>query len=297
MIGTIIIPPVRIMKRPFSQSECESDSLIDGKEVPHRPKKKLTSNGVSIVGSGVNKLSVDGGKMFHVHIEKLYSDLPSSFIPPDKFLDNMLQARGYCSKRISAANLLSIRSSLSLKQLQDYDQEFVNATRTSDLSSIIRLHQEGRSMTACNKFGESILHLACRRATIDVVKYLLSNGGDLRLVDDYGRNPLHDACWRGEPHFEIISLIMDRDLDLIKTQDVRGATPLNYVRREHWGHWCEYLYSQREKYWSELVCRGAQRESSYAPPVSSKINQDSFVSCHLKFQIGSQAIEVLQQVI
>jgi len=173
----------------------------------------------------------------------------SFLVAPDLCLTNLLKSRGYNSAKIPAANLLMRRPPLSDKQMADYDKQLLFAIRSSDLASLKQLQSEGRSMMACNKFGESILHLAARRSAPRVVHFLLSHGGDPRLLDDYGRNPLHDACWRGEPDFEVIMMIMDRDVDLVRVQDVRGATPLNYIRQEYWMQTCAFLYHQREKYW------------------------------------------------
>ena len=125
----------------------------------------------------------------------------------------------------------------------------LNAVRQSDLTKLKQLYAQGLSMSACNQFSESIVHLACRRSNLEVVEFLLTHGADLKLIDDYGRNPLHDACWRSEPHFEIVTMILDKDPSLLYMQDVRGCTPLQYVRREHWLLWCAYLYSKRNLYW------------------------------------------------
>ena len=105
------------------------------------------------------------------------------------------------------------------------------------------------SMSACNRFSESVVHIACRRASFEVADYVLSNGGDCNIVDDYGRTPLHDACWRMEPRFDVVTLLLDKNLDLLRTLDVRGSTPLKYVREEHWIQWCAYLFHQKDKYW------------------------------------------------
>lgn len=105
------------------------------------------------------------------------------------------------------------------------------------------------SMSACNRFSESVVHIACRRASFEVADYVLSNGGDCNIVDDYGRTPLHDACWRMEPRFDVVTLLLDKNLDLLRTLDVRGSTPLKYVREEHWIQWCAYIFHQKDKYW------------------------------------------------
>ena len=92
--------------------------------------------------------------------------------------------------------------------------------------------------------------MACRRATYPIVEYILLHGGDCTMVDDYGRTPLHDACWRANPGFDIVTLLLDKNTDLLLTMDVRGATPLKYVHEEHWLQWCAYLFHQKDKYWA-----------------------------------------------
>ena len=104
-------------------------------------------------------------------------------------------------------------------------------------------------MSACNKFSESIVHMACRRSEFNIVDFILSNGGDSGIVDDFGRTILHDACWRIEPRFDIVTLILERNLSLLFYLDTRECSALQYVREEHWLQWCAYLFHQKESYW------------------------------------------------
>lgn len=69
------------------------------------------------------------------------------------------------------------------------------------------------------------------------------------LVDDGGRSPMHDACWRAEPLFSVISVLLDHNPRLLLFQDLRGDTPLHYVRSQHWGQWCAFLVLMQDKYW------------------------------------------------
>lgn len=108
------------------------------------------------------------------------------------------------------------------------------------------------SLSACNRFSESIVHMACRRSSIEVIKFLIDNGADITIADDYGRTPLHDACWRPEPCFDIVALLLNHNLDLLRYQDVRGFIPLHYVREEHWLQWCAFFFNQIEKYWAPI---------------------------------------------
>lgn len=118
------------------------------------------------------------------------------------------------------------------------------------------------SLTACNRYSESILHLACRRSSFEMVKWMLDNGSNLLIVDDYGRTPLHDACWRSELKFDIITLLLDRNISLMYKRDVRGSLPLHYARQDDWLKWCAYLFHQKEKYWEVMDMKLRQVEES-----------------------------------
>lgn len=118
-------------------------------------------------------------------------------------------------------------------------------------------------MLACNRYSESIVHMACRRSELDVIEFILANGGSTTIIDDYGRTPLHDACWRPTPRFDVVTRLLDENLDLIRHVDARGSSPLEYVREEHWLDWCAYLYNQKDKYWRKI------EECAKVTPVNS----------------------------
>jgi len=103
---------------------------------------------------------------------------------------------------------------------------------------------------ACNKHGEGVLHLACRRGLRDAVHYFVREKGvTLRVRDDYGRTPLHDACWTNDPDFELIRFIVAREPDLFRIADARGFTPLAYAPKEHWQDWYRFLDDNQD-----IVC-------------------------------------------
>ena len=129
---------------------------------------------------------------------------------------------------------------------------------------------------ASNKFGESLVHVACRRGNVDVLRFLLENGGSLTDCDDLGRFPLHEVCWAVRPRFDIVRLFLDgkrrpsttasaaaspngidnsdennsnsndsnsnknnnnEELNPLLVTDKRGCTPLRYVKEESWPLW------------------------------------------------------------
>lgn len=184
-------------------------------------------------------------------------------IPPDIFLIKVLQSRGYPCDMIPSSP--QVRKPPSTQQLYDYDSELIAAVRHSDLNKLTKLHTSGKSMSACNKFSESIVHMACRRSDFKIIDFILKNGGSLNIIDDYGRTPLHDACWSTEPRFDVVTLLLDYNVNLLRVCDVRGSTPLNYVRQEHWLEWCAFIFYLREKYWQPIVpCEPATDDNEYA---------------------------------
>lgn len=130
-------------------------------------------------------------------------------------------------------------------EIDAYGFDVLNAVRNQDLEALDNFHKEGRPLKCSNQFGESLLHLACRKSFADVVRFLVQDAGvPLNVKDDFGRNPAHDACWTISPNWELIDLIVEKCPDLFFVEDVRGHTPLDYIRMEHWPTWINYL---REK--------------------------------------------------
>lgn len=64
---------------------------------------------------------------------------------------------------------------------------------------------------ASNKFGESVVHIACRRGNLDVLRFLVANGGSLTACDDLGRFPLHEVCWAAQPRFDIVRVFLEEE--------------------------------------------------------------------------------------
>merc|ERR1719203_136549 len=110
--------------------------------------------------------------------------------------------------------------------------------------------ESGVSPNPCNVHGESLLHKICRTGDPKTLQILLDAGASVQVCDDFGRTPLHDACWRAEPCFEIIEMIVSRDMHLLHMTDVRGATPLSYVHRQHWSRWIEFIDSKKDVWWN-----------------------------------------------
>jgi len=164
---------------------------------------------------------------------------------PNDYLKGLLQAMGVLAHTRPSLSLDDFFLEMTNDHMRGYGADIISAIREEDLDALSRIRDSGGTLQCCNKFGESIVHMACRRGSTNVVHYLLRNGVSIRLVDDYGRTPLHDAFWTQEPEFELVKTIILECPDLLYVTDKRGFTPLSYVRRDHWGEWCAFLEKHR----------------------------------------------------
>jgi ankyrin repeat protein len=165
---------------------------------------------------------------------------------PQHFLMESLDKQGINAKvqRFDAVN--DLFEEPSQKEIDAYGFEALDAVRQRDIGKLKQFLKDGRPLKCSNRFGESILHLACRKGFCDVVKFLVEEAEvPVWVKDDFGRTPLSDACWTVEPNFDLMDVLIAKAPDLLLISDARGHTPLAYVRREHWEKWVEYLKNKQ----------------------------------------------------
>ncbi|CAB9500125.1 ANK [Seminavis robusta] len=150
-------------------------------------------------------------------------------------------------------------------EIDAYQHDILAAVRSSKIDTLREFHAAGRPMKCSNEFGESILHLACRKGLVQVAKFLIQEAGvPVQVCDDYGRNPLHDACWVHKPNFELMDMVLSKCPDLLFIKDRRGHTPLSFARRDQWKSWNDYLKSKSPEFLKpkKLLERSSDSSSS-----------------------------------
>jgi hypothetical protein len=161
---------------------------------------------------------------------------------PQQLLNNILARQGMKVEVHSSDSLPGFFSDPTADEIESYQSDIIQAVRSQDIPRLRFLKEQGRPLKCSNQFGESLLHLACRRGFLDVVTYLVDEAGvPLQVRDDYGRTPLHDALWSAEPNVELVGILVSRCPDLLYIKDRRGNTPLSFVRRQHWNTWNKFL--------------------------------------------------------
>jgi hypothetical protein len=154
----------------------------------------------------------------------------SNHMDPDEFLLELVSAL-YPQVQLQVQRALDLSSSPTVapssppvpayfpivteEQMARYHVQVVEMTRTNDVTALRQYcAQHGPTALNCyNRFGEGLLNTACRRGYTEMVEFLLSPPVQLpvRVRDDYGRTPLHDACWNPTPQLEICTWILQRD--------------------------------------------------------------------------------------
>jgi hypothetical protein len=180
---------------------------------------------------------------------------------PQTYLDALMSNRGYSTERISAIDT-AYRNTPTALQKASYQGFLINIARSGDLDALADMLTSGLSPNPCNLHGESLCHLVCRLGKSGILQTMLDCGTSLDVCDDYGRTPLHDACWAAKPAFDVVDLIMTASsgqgtaaanaYHLFTMVDNRGSTPLSYIRQEHWAQWMQFLQSKKDVYWPVL---------------------------------------------
>ena len=162
----------------------------------------------------------------------------------------MLHKRGYSTQRFKTLSS-SYHNQPTALQKASYTVHMIGLVRAGEAHKLQQILACGISPNPCNNYGESLIHNVCRRGEAEILKIFIENGCHLNVCDDYGRTPLHDACWAVEPAFDVVKMILEKDVRLFHMIDSRERLPLGYIREEHWPIWIEFLDSHKDIYWPE----------------------------------------------
>ena len=167
---------------------------------------------------------------------------------PQTTLVQLLQEAGYRATPRKAADMTDFFVQFTEEHVAAYDKEIVGALRARNIPLLRELQKKGKLLQCANRYGESLVHMACRRGFIEVLRFLVEEAGvSLRVKDDFGRTPLHDACWHAEPNLEMMDYLITHEPDLLLVQDSRGHFPFTYARKNHWKQWNSFLLERKDK--------------------------------------------------
>jgi Ankyrin repeats (3 copies) len=203
-----------------------------------------------------------------------YKDTTETTVSPIQYLEELFARYGVnltrrqCHGRRSVTSLQSCNGMIvphqhsipepSFEDVDAYDMETATAVRTGNLAKLQQLyHDKGYSLSACNRFGESLLHICCRRGHAPMVRFMTQEAKvNPRVMDDMGRTAFHDVCWSSVPNLDTMDVLLEvlPPIGLLM-QDSRGHTPFDYAPRKHWGVWVQYLQQRQHIFVNWILAR------------------------------------------
>jgi len=172
--------------------------------------------------------------------------LPNTTKPSSYILD-LLAHHDLKSDQHIDKSLSGFFDEIRVEHYDDYNEQLVAATYSQDINKLRQLKHESLSFNSCNRLGDSLIHIACQRGFADVVKFFVMEGGaTLRIRNDYGRTPMHDACLSPSPNFALMEFLMEEEPALLFIRDSKGLIPVDYVRREYWDNLVSFLASRKQ---------------------------------------------------
>jgi hypothetical protein len=154
-------------------------------------------------------------------------------------------------------------------QLASYGRSTQKIVRSGDVSSLREALECGMSTNACNKYGESLLHMICRRGNKALLEMMVEAGAVLQVSNDQGRTPLHDACRAIIPAFDVMNLLLRHDCSMLFMKDCQGDLPLSYVHIEDWDEWKNWLDENIDIFFP------ASKATTYRPSTFATMRQKS----------------------
>ena len=240
--------PVASIEKPVQEEEVMEEEVmteniskspiqVTAEEYPAPPLQRGTSEATaSCVETVIISELPDRIKFQNVQIDK----------KPIDVVKDALSSRG---EDATIKPTVDMPADFFVESEEMYIQEAVDAVRSNDVEALKRLAEAGSNLQCGNRFGETLIHLACRRSHTDVVTFLVKEAGvSIKVRDDYGRTPMHDACWRATVDVDLMDLLMETCPELLLLSDKRGHTPLDYARREHWEVLIPFLNERKHKF-------------------------------------------------
>lgn len=132
---------------------------------------------------------------------------------------------------------------------EGYTMEVVGAVRNNDIAALRHMLENGQSFDVCNTNGEYLIHLACRRSQPETVEFLVKEAKVRSNVrDNMGRTILHDVCWKSSPDVQMMSAVLKLTRpELLLAADIRGHTPFDFARKQHWAQWVDFLLENQDE--------------------------------------------------
>lgn len=216
----------------------KSENLCPLPSFPEKKRKEINCESLSAAKypqTPPKSSSVDGEEIFHPTCR---SNSPASM-----YVD-LLERQGL---QVSFQSSLRVKGYFyRMEQKESYYDTIKDALISQDISLLRAMQEVGISLQCCNSIGEGLIHLSCRHGFTDVTTFLVEEAKvSVRVIDEGGRTPLHDACMHEEPNLDLVELLIEKEPDLLLMCDQKGLAPLDCIWKEKTGIWFDFLSTRQ----------------------------------------------------
>ena len=122
------------------------------------------------------------------------------------------------------------RTKRDVDKVKKDTRDLFMSVMANDTSSVIEIIKNRKPVINARKksTNETLLHIACSKGNLDIVKCLCENGANVEVKDDNGETPLHFACYYG--NFSIVKYLCEVKEANIEVENNIGITSLNVAR-------------------------------------------------------------------
>lgn len=213
-------------------------------------------------------------------------------ISPIEYLDNIiLKPRGYSIKTYSTLSCGYYNESTPIQEAS-WSSYVIDIVNQNDIQSLRSLLHNGLSNNPCNYNGtNTLVHYICQVGTYSMLYLLIEYGCDIRITNSNdGRTPLHYACMRNIPCFDIIELIMKIDIRLFHMTDRDNNIPLVLVPKHNWILYNQFLYKKKHMYWPT---RNNMNNGIQPPPPLVHVKPNGRIEPIMKHPLTLEDIQLL----
>ena len=187
------LPPA--LSKQSSWAESSLDDTLPLEDRPRRHTKRAVSPDDGAMSPAKSKSTLDnslhnpsGAVLSSPRRQPRHAGMS-----PQQYLDGMMRNRGYSVDYIKTLDT-AYRSRPTPLQKASYHLHLVKLVKSCPPSALSEIISAGLSPNPCNVHGESLLHTVCRYNKASHLQVMLEHcGTDLKVCDDFGRLPLHDA--------------------------------------------------------------------------------------------------------
>ena len=112
---------------------------------------------------------------------------------------------------------------------------------------------QGFSVNYHNKFGETVVHYACKCSAVRCLHELIERKAFVGVSSINGRTPLHMALWHHrEISLPIIRLICDQEPSMLLSLDWLKALPTDNICPTQWPVVCDFFNLSVDHYFEKL---------------------------------------------